>query len=173
MSDNLNIIPNLIDNSDDEEMLMEIINIKKNILNYIDIEDIINKIISLLDKTKVFSFKNKRNAKYINKNKPLFILQIHHEKAVNKFGEYNDKDLEKYYQYVSDCLHSEIIAPFSDYLMRILKNNDEFKKVLKKFNLDLKESYSEDLGLTAFLTASIFSISVDKSNNIIYLEYII
>jgi hypothetical protein len=168
---------------DDEKLLAQIEYIKKNILNYIKPEVMVDKIRQIIEESSLFSFKSKRNSKYINVYKPLFILSMDKELAIKQRqysfiyqdGETVDNrhELMPDYDFINLCLQDEITSKYSEFLLRQLTDNNEFMKILNEQNIDGKKISKKQLKLVSFVTASIFGITVELRQNIIYLEYVI
>lgn len=178
---------NIIETTDllseeDELLLKRIEYIKKNIVNFIKPTELIDEIKSVIESSRLFSFKSKRNAKYISTAKPLFIMSMDREaacKAKDYEFNYNDgdniedrTDLEGDYQFIGNCIHEEITSKFSRFISEKLAT-DEFIKILEKNNVNKGKISKEQISLISFVTASLFGITVELRTNTIYLEYVI
>lgn len=165
---------------EDEILLAQIERIKKNITKFIKPEVLIEKIKGFIEESPAFDFKSKRNAKYINTKKPLFILTLNRKaittyEFIYKEGEEVDgrAELVRDYDFINECLHETVISKVSDFISKKLKNNEEFMKVLDDNDIEWRKLSKSQMVLMGFLTASIFGITVDLKNNTIYLEYVV
>jgi hypothetical protein len=168
---------------EDEKLLQQIEYIKQNILNFIKPQVMVDRIREIIEGSKSFDFKSKRNSKYISTTKPLFILAMDRETACEgrdysfryKDGEPVDgrDDIREDYSFVARCIHEEITSLYSDFLVKQLTNDGEFLKILNDNNVDGKKITAEQLRLINFVTAAIFGVTIELKQNIIYLEYVI
>jgi hypothetical protein len=168
---------------DDEKLLGQIEYIKQNVLNFIEPLVMVNKLKEIIEASSVFSFKSKRNAKYISTSKPLFILSMDKDASEKKYdyefvyedGESIDErpELIRDYNFINTCLQREITSEYSNFLVKTLTDNEEFKKVLTINNIDPENITASQLTLISFVTAAIFGVTIELKANIIYLEYVI
>lgn len=160
----------LMSNEDDVTLLNEIALVKSNIIYHIGVQNLVNKVIELIDESSIIDFKSQRNKKYINIKRPLFIVKL--AKSDKQIKEvYPDlQGVSDMYNVVSECVHRDIISKLSDYIVSNVKDKGLLEELLnKEVNDDLFEAST----LISFLTASIFSINCDFDNNTIYLEYMV
>ena len=172
--------------SDEEKKeLILIQKVKSNIKHFVGIDNIIETISNLINESSYFSFFSERNKKYISKKKPLFVLKMN-EKELSKVmdtsflkknkGEFiidgkTNVMYEKDLIYIRDLVYTEVIKPYSDYLMTFLKDNDKFNKLIKdNFDLDVSLIPMKTMLLTSSVT---FAIKTDLATGKILLEYAI
>jgi hypothetical protein len=87
--------------------------------------------------------------------------------------EVEDTNLVGDYNFINDCIHTEITSKYSEFLTDQLTNNEEFLKILNENSIDTKKISREQLRIISFVTASIFGVTIEIRQNIIYLEYVI
>lgn len=168
-------------NDIDAKVLAKITFIRNSLNNFVGTASLIKDIKELVAETEIFDFKNARARELINKKKPVFVLELKHEGAkkltgYNKinFKELNDVDTDfnddnkvKAVSFVNNALNSEIIKPYTNKLVKVLRSS-EFNAVLKKNNIDIGDV---DISNASFLLTTVFGVTISFENNTIYLEY--
>lgn len=132
----------LVYNSEDIEQLQVLMKIRNNIMNYVDIEKVIDIIGNTIDESEDFSFRSKQAKEFINKNKPVFVMKLDNtpeeekEKQEVMAGKSN-MSVEQYIEYREDFVASKL---------------DE--QVLSKIGSAIRESIKEDTDLDEILSES-------------------
>lgn len=160
----------LMSNENDVTLLNEIALVKSNIIYHIGVQNLVNKVIELIDESSIIDFKSQRNKKYINIKRPLFIVKLSKSDKQIKDIYPDLQGVNDMYNVISECVHRDIVSKLSDYIVSNVKDKGLLEELLnKEVNDDLFEAST----LISFLTASIFSINCDFDNNTIYLEYMV
>ena len=153
---------------EDEKILNFILAIKQNISGLIGIEVIIDELREIIKSSEHFSFRSKRNEKIISKTRPLFVLMLDTNKFRNDightFGNAEDIDI------VRDLVQNEITSVFSRSLSDKLKDEEFMKQLSIKANIG--DISGKTLTMLPFVTSSIFSINVELTTGLVYLEYV-
>lgn len=158
-------------NDEDEKLLQLIQIIKQNITSYIGKQNVVDKIKDIIENSEYFSFKSKRNAKYINLNKPLFIITANKEK-ITKDKNYTFKNSQDDYLILHNLIQDEITSKYSEFLSNKLTTESINEILINKKLSDIE--IKDDLNMLAsFVTASIFGINIELANNIIYIEFVL
>lgn len=169
---------------EEKEELILIQKIRQNIKYFVGPENIVSKLVSLIDDSEHFKFINERNRKYISKKKPLFIIVLKPEsikdvdllylKQPNKDDFFiNNRTNVKYnndIEWIQSKVYQEIIRPYSDYLMEYLTDNEKFNAILKENGIDNTKISKETIRLITMTSSVMFAIKVDLKNDRIYLE---
>ena len=169
----------------EREELILIQKIKSNVKYFIGIDNIIQKIIELIDNAETVSFASDRNRKYISKKQPLFVLKINKKNIPEKLVYANNTNADNDYfienhlnpKYENDVktiqnhIQEEVVEPYSKWLMDYLMDNDKFMKLCKENGLNELTLDENTLRLILRISAVMFAIKVDLKNNKVFLEY--
>jgi len=157
--------------NDDYKMMENITKVKKYILSIFKPEFMIEKIKENINKSELFSFSSSRSEKFINVQKPNFILTYNYEKCLEVYPK-KISSMTDEVDFVVECVYQEVIRPFSSYLLDALTNrteDDRNKDEIFKEISDLEEL----LEIGTIIFSSIFGMKVEIQNKIMHLEYII
>lgn len=175
-------------NENEKQELLLIQQIRTNIKKVIGIENIINKISSLIDESIYFPFNSERNRKFISRTKPIFVLKIDKNKLVKDYGDFqfvkntqqkndffiNGHSNPKYHkdiELIQEIISQKIIHPFNEYIMDFVYNNEKFDEMIKE-NLGSDVVFTKkDKQLIAMTVSVMFAIKVNLREEKIYLEY--
>lgn len=169
----------------EEDLLFQIERIKKNITFFIKPEVLVNEISEIIEQSELFSFKNKRNSKFINLSRPLFIITINKAKCKELYGyefHYTEGtmiDTNKAlpagilddYNFIERMVGEQIVSKYSDFLNSILVDDDKFLNFLEEQGIKRSKINKELVKLISYMTVALFAITIELRNNIIYLEY--
>lgn len=149
---------------EDLKQLLDVMAIRSNLMAYIGIENLINEIKDVIDNSETFEFRSLNARKFIDKNKPTFVIKVTPSKIEYFLNKYKDKDIEKYINEISSLVGNEIISESSKIINKFIDGNDELVNLLKEY----------DTSITDLVLSNIYSIKVGNiSDNIIYLQIII
>lgn len=149
---------------EDLKQLLDVMAIRSNLMAYIGIENLINEIKDVIDNSETFEFRSLNAKKFIDKNKPTFVIKVNPNKIEYFLNKYKDKDIEKYINEISSLVGNEIISESSKIINKFIDGNDELVDLLKEY----------DTSITDLVLSNIYSIKVGNiSDNIIYLQIII
>ena len=149
---------------EDLKQLLDVMAIRSNRMAYIGIENLINEIKDVIDNSETFEFRSLNAKKFIDKNKPTFVIKVNPNKIEYFLNKYKDKDIEKYINEISSLVGNEIISESSKIINKFIDGNDELVDLLKEY----------DTSITDLVLSNIYSIKVGNiSDNIIYLQIII
>ena len=152
---------NIIDNKDIEDM-KSLIKIKKDLMTYIGIKNIVDFIKETIENTDNIDFRSENSKKYIDINDPTFVL-TKKDLVVDKNNIKNDVYLNELTNEVTDFINKNIIFKLTDFIKENLNKNEELSNIYKQL--------SEDIRNMAFINT--FSIRINPIENIIYLKYLI
>lgn len=128
------------------EQLVKTLEIKRDILSYLNIEKFITEVSKIVEESQLFDFRSITAKMFIDKKQPVFILKALDEELLSKTVEE-----------VNNVLISEIISKISVLLTDCLFNN--------KDNVEIFEGVPEEM--KEFIISSIYVIRSNlKENNI-------
>lgn len=155
---------------EDERALQFILAIKQNLSSFIGAENIIDEIRTIIKESEHFAFRSKRNERIISKTRPLFVLIFDLNKFKSENG-HNFGTFENDIEIVKNLVQNEITSVFSRSLSDRLRDKDYLNKLIEKSGIT---GINDDaLLLFPFVTSSIFSINVELSTGLVYLEYVL
>ena len=170
---------------EERDELIIIQKIKSNIKYFIGIDNIISKLVEIIDEQSIVSFASERNKKYISTVHPLFILKIN-KKEITENLEYlkNDATVNDYFinnklnpkyekdvRYIQDYIKDNVVAPYAQWVMSYLEDNEKFTKICVENGLSEEHLKNKALDIVSKTSAVMFAIKVDLKNNKIFLEY--
>lgn len=169
---------------DERQELILIQKIKSNVKYFVGIDNILNKLIELIDESTTVSFAAERNRKYISKKNPLFVLKVNKGNIKEKLEYFKadtneeffiDNHLNPKYEgdvfYIQNKIQKEIIEPYANWLMSYLLDDDKFINLCRENGLDKITISDNALKVVARTSAVMFAIKVDLKNNKVMLEY--
>lgn len=157
--------------AEDEKLLQLIQIVKQNITTYIGKQKVVDSIKEIIENSEYFSFKSKRNAKYISLSKPLFIITADKAK-ISKDKNYTFTNSQDDYLVLHNLVQDEITSKYSKFLSDNI-TNESINKILIENNLTDMEIKEDLITLASFVTSAIFGINIELSNNIIYIEFVL
>jgi len=156
----------LLDESD-RDMIAKINAIKRDITSYFDMELFVDKIRKIIDSSDVFTFKNESNRKFIEPQKPRFVIKFKNQKDLNEVLSNKTYDTTETVKIRTDitvkAVVSEIINKFSREITDCIKDQNKIDELFK----DLPK------GLDKIIIGNIYTINCDIENNTIHIIYFI
>ena len=157
--------------TDEDIQLMDDINkIKKHILTFFNPEVLVDKIRGFIKDSDILDFNNARSEKFINVRRPVYVIKLDKEKALEKYplkrGRFLNESDE--IEWITSCVYEEVIRPFSKFLADALRDDEDLDESLSNIFTEIPQDVI-DLGM--FLMSSIFGIKIDKQQYLVHLEY--
>lgn len=154
---------NLMPDKEDLENLKRLTSYKNNLMNSIGMDVFIDEVRNIIDNSKYFEFRSPMSKKFIDKDRPIFIIKMNDEMASKycKINKTDDKIINKRVNEITETIKNCIIEKISNYLTNYIYNNQELKEYFESFNETMKNLF----------ISSIYGIRVNLQDNIIYLEY--
>lgn len=158
---------NLLNNKD-INIISNINKIKKDITSYFDMNLFIEKFRNIIDNSKYFEFRSNNSRKFIEPDKPRFIIRFKNDKDFyKKIKEINGKDnidtVNKRVNFITNIVRTDIINKFSSEVTLCIKDKNKVHNLFK----DLPD------GLENIIIGNIFTILVDIKHNNIQILYFI
>jgi len=140
---------------EDYKLIENIKTLKRNLFSFIKMETFIEAVVKIVDESELVSFKNERVKKFIDKKRPVFILTVDRDKAINKFGKkFNGEEDEA--KFFSGIIFDEVISNVTTYLKQSIDDlSKEDKDKIFDVNLFDEENYENNM-----LSESINRLSV-------------
>ena len=137
----------LVNNEKDLESLYQMYKIRNNLMNYIPMEEFIERSRTIIDECEDFSFRSNNARKFIDPKRPEFILRLDNHDKVYKPEGRSEQELDTYSESVGKLASEQILTYISRQLREYLDENEDFKKVLEDndetiVNLSLTNMYS-------------------------------
>ena len=157
-------MPTIIEDKQDLENLQKLIKYKNDLTTSIGIDNFIKKVSEIIDQSEYLSFKREQSRKFINRDRPIFILKVNDE-LNKKYStmNYNDpKVADKITDEITEMIKDSITSKVSEFIMDHIKNDEKLNKYFNSFDESLKN----------LCISNIYGIRVNIDNNIIYLEYL-
>jgi len=153
----------IIENEEDIEILNKFITYRNNLMYSIGIDNFINKMREIIDNSKYFQFRSDNSRKFINKERPIFILKVKNEYNKEFEGKNfnNESVADEITSTVTRWLQDDIIKNMSSFIQDHIANNEDLKLVFDSFDSNLKN----------LCASNIFGIRNSIKDNMIYLEY--
>jgi hypothetical protein len=160
-------------NDEDIEVMENIQKVKRHLLSFFKPEAIVSNIKGHISDSDVLAFTNKRAEKFIDVRKPTFIIQMDKSKCLEKYPPEvrwvkEDDEIE----WMTECMYSEVIYPFSGWLMSVVRNDESFKGSLDEVLNEIPNK-EEIIEMGLLLLSTIFGMRVDKEKYTIHLEYMV
>lgn len=156
-------IKSLIDN-EELKLIDHFINLKRDIMSYVDRTIIVDAIREIIKESSVFEFKNKYAEKFIDSKRPVFLFffkgeYIKQNNIVNSFK--NDQ--------VYTLVKEDIINKFSEFISYYLDKNEDIQKIIQ---LKLNDENHKNT-FKKFLISNVFTVNVNMEQTNITLEYLV
>ena len=161
---------------EDKELFIKILKIRKDLTNFINLEDFIEEMKKLIKSSKSFDFRSQVAEEYIDKKNPIFKLRVKDDtdlyndlnfnKMKSEINSTNQPLINSATSKVTDKIYKEIIYNMSDYFKSIIDNDDEIKEIIENI-----KNENNNLNFNFFLS-NMYSIRIGAIDNIIYLTYI-
>lgn len=153
------MIDGKINNLNEEEIkkVAKALQLKRDIMSYLDINEFIEKTRRIIDNSDIFEFRSNVARLYIDKKNPQFVLKIKDENLLNEILQKKNPRDE-----IAKLLQHEIIKNISELLTEALKKSN---------NNNLFEDIPEEI--TKFVLSNIYVIRANVEINNIQLFFFI
>lgn len=153
-------------NKEDIDAISRIGQIKRDITAYFDMDLFIDKVREVIDESKHFSFRSETAKRYIDKEKPLFILKYISDdvkQGLESFTGLPDEVESKQVDFIADVISANIISKLSKFITACIKDSEKLNELFTDLPKDVKE----------FFISNIYTIRINvKENNIQILYFI-
>lgn len=143
-------------NNEEIEQLKKALELKRDIISYLNMESFIDNTRNIIDESETFDFRNSSSRLYIDKRQPVFILKLKDENTLKDMIKRKDARDE-----VSKLLQVEIIQNISRLLTDCIK--DEQSDLFSGIPEDIKE----------FVISNIYVIRCNIQENNIQLFFFV
>lgn len=156
--------------NDNMQNFEDVNKVKKLIISFFNSNALIENIKQNIIDSDIFEFTSERSAKFINIDKPVFIIKINKELALKKYPTDSKtfRSSENETNWITDCVHKEIVSKFSTFLYTSV--NDKLFK--NKLNGIFKEEIPKETIELGIMMSSIFGTRINLTNYTVTLEYI-
>jgi hypothetical protein len=148
-------------NEQDITNLTAISEIKRDITSYFDMDLFIKKMSELINDSKHFEFRSLTAKKFIDKEKPIFILRHISDDIQKELNGLHTKD-EKI-SFITSVVNTNIISKMSVFITDCIRDEKKLNDLFKDF----------PKGTAHFFVSSIYFVRVDVEKNNIQLQYFI
>jgi hypothetical protein len=154
--------------SEEKNELLEILTFRNNLMEYIGIEKLIEEMSDIIDKSEHFDFRNESARKYIDKDKPFFVIKVSTTEGITNLPTIDrnssDSDLNRYRDVIYKYVGNEIVSESSKLFDKHILNNENLKAKFEKLNTELKDVF----------LSNIFGVSISSPlDNMIHLRVIV
>lgn len=148
----------IMDNQEDIDSIYKIYKIRNNLMNYIPMEELIEKARTIIDECEDFSFRSSNARKFISPDRPEFIIKLDNEDKVYQVKDNSERELDKYSDSVGKLASDQILTKIGQEMRKYLNEDKEFQELL--------EEHDEEI--TNLMLSNIYIIKAadPKSNNI-------
>lgn len=150
---NINLLSN-----DERDELKKALEIKRDLMSYLNITTFIDKVRDIIDQSEQFDFRSKISRLYIDERQPSFTLKIKDDETYKQLLNGDEKDSRNE---VSKMLQTDVIKNISKLLTDCLDNEDS----------DLFEGISEEI--KEFVIANIYVVRTNLKDNNIQLYFFV
>lgn len=136
----------LVNEEKDIRDLQLLMRVRNNIMNYVDLENTVDIIREVINKSENFSFRSKQAEQFIDTKKPVFVIKLDdkdlHAKNKKSFegspGEYEEY-LREYEEDVADKLDKEVLKYIGPAIFDSIKEDTELDSLLKNNEIEMKD----------------------------------
>jgi hypothetical protein len=148
-------------NQGDIDAISRLTQIKRDITSYFDMDLFIGKMREIIDESAHFEFRSDNARKFIEKDRPVFIIKYTSETITNGLKQFDSED--KRVDFITDAISADIIAKFSRFITDCIRDSDKLNELFSEVPKDITE----------FFISNIYTIRADIDNNNIYILYFI
>jgi len=148
----------IMNNQKDIESIQQIYQIRNNLMNFIPMSEFISRARKIINDSTDFSFRTLNAEKFINENRPVFIMKLDNPGKVYSIKNDSEQELDKYSDSVGKLLSDQIMSELGREMRRYLHGDKEFQ--------DLISSHDEDI--TNLVLSNIYMVKIagPRENNI-------
>lgn len=146
-------------NKEQEKKLEEYIAIKRHIKACFDMNKFLDIMKECIDNSEHFEFNSERSRKFINKQRPIFILKSSLTEGVT-LRDKTESEVDEFTNMIVKHLSDEILNKISDNMMNILSDPEKYHDLC-----------NVDKDLVDLVITNIYKVNIDKDKGIIHLEY--
>jgi len=148
---------------EDYKLMSEIKTIKKHIMSYIDPQVLVDTLRTIINDSKVVSFRSSRAEKFININKPLFSVEVDRSQCIELYPTEQFSTEKQEAEYFTNVIHEEVINRFTTFLVESISDESDLTEFLNKQEI-FKGISNENIENTAGMLTSIFGIRMDNED---------